>query len=516
MAEKSIFNEPDVDFHLKLNQQLFHIPYELLSKRIKHTQAVINKETKSLHEHTAALNQIFEHNDVEHDELALAKITEMIRKVDHIERFLNTQIKSYCQILNRIKKRLEFFHELKDIKSQNSGTSHNGNNEGTRTKLIQWYQSYTNILIGDYLTRNNPIKYNSETKDHWNSGVVFLKQSQLDDLIDYDVLLEANRISTSLLHERNLLPLISWINENKKTLTKKSSILEFQARLQEYIELLKVDNYTDAIVCFQRFLLPFVKSNFTDLKLASGLLIFIKYCNDQKPTSSTSSGFDTEEIKSQSLPMKKDRIFQHFFHKSLPRITSKPAVNTTDYDKSSLINLQSGDFERYLNLLDDQRWSVLNDLFLSDFYSMYGISQNDPLLIYLSLGISSLKTRDCLHPSDDENGNQETETATTAEKEVEDLQLFTLHSLKRKNCPVCSETFKPITQALPFAHHIQSQLFENPILLPNGNVYDSKKLKKLAKTLKKQNLISLNPGQVMDPVDMKIFCESDSIKMYPT
>lgn len=513
MAEKSMFNEPDVDFHLKLNQQLFHIPYELLSKRIKHTQAIINKETKLLHENISTLNEIFEHKDVEHDTLALAKITEMIRKIDHLEKFLNMQNKSYYEILNRIKKRLEFFHELKDIKAQNTETF---DDQNTRNKLIRWYQSYTNILIGDYLTRNNPIKYSPEKNEHWNSGVVFLKQIQLDDLIDYDILLEANKISTSLLNGCDLLPLISWIDENKKILTKKSSILEFQARLQEYIELLKVDNYINAIDCFQKFLLPFIQSNFSDLKLASGLLIFIKYFNKQKPDSSSSSTFNAEEIKAQNLPMKKDLVFQHFFHKSLPRDTSNPETNTADYDKSSLINLQNGDFERYLNLLDDERWSVLNSLFLKDFYSMYGISQNDPLLIYLSLGISSLKTRDCLHPSDDEEENKGTEDTITPENGVEHLQIFTLRSLKRKNCPVCSDTFKPITQSLPFAHHIQSQLFENPILLPNGNIYDSKKLKKLAKTLRKQKLISLSPGQIMDPVDMKIFCESDSIKMYPT
>ncbi|EJS43313.1 fyv10p [Saccharomyces arboricola H-6] len=516
MAEKSIFNEPDVDFHLKLNQQLFHIPYELLSKCIKHTQAVINKETKSLHDHVNTLNEIFENNDVEHDKLALAKITELIRKTDHLEKFLNMQIKSYYEILNRIKKRLEFFHELKDIKSQTTETLHDENNQIARNKLIQWYQCYTNILIGDYLTRNNPIKYNPETNEHWNSGVVFLKQSELDDLIDYDVLLMANRISTSLLNEHDLLPLISWINENKKTLTKKSSILEFQARLQEYIELLKVDNYIDAIVCFQKFLLPFIQSNFTDLKLASGLLIFIKFCNKKKLNSCSNLGFNSEEIKSQNLPMTKDQIFQHFFHKSLPKDTSNPGMNTKNHEKNSLIIPQNGNFERYLNLLDDERWSVLNNLFLKDFYSMYGISQNDPLLIYLSLGISSLKTRDCMHPSDDNEMDKGSETTIVPENETGHLQIFTLHSLKRKNCPVCSETFKPITQVLPFAHHMQSQLFENPVLLPNGNVYDLKKLKKLAKTLKKQNLISLNSGQIMDPVDMKIFCESDSIKMYPT
>ncbi|CAI2037430.1 hypothetical protein SEUBUCD646_0I00810 [Saccharomyces eubayanus] len=516
MAEKSIFNEPDVDFHLKLNQQLFHIPYELLSKCVKHTQATIYKETKFLHEHISTLNEIFEHNDVEHDRLALAKINELIRKIDHMEKFLNIQAKSHCEILNRIKKRLEFFHELKDIKSRNNEIPLNENNPDMRNKLIRWYQSYTNILIGDYLTRNNPIKYNSETNEHWNSGVVFLKQTQLEDLIDYDVLLEANKISTSLLNDHDLLPLISWVNENKKTLTKTSSMLEFQARLQEYIELLKAGNYIDAIICFQKYLLPFIESNFTDLKLASGLLIFIKYCNKQKPNSSSGSRLDTEDIKSKNLPMNKDQIFQHFFHKCLPRDTSDPETNTTDYDKSSLISSHNGDFERYLKLLDDERWSVLNNLFLKDFYSMYGISQNDPLLIYLSLGISSLKTRDCLNPSDDEERNEGTEITATPENDLGHLQIFTLHSLKRKNCPVCSETFKPVTKSLPFAHHIQSQLFENPILLPNGNVYDSKKLTKLAKALKKQNLISLSPGQIMDPVDMKVFCESDSIKMYPT
>lgn len=83
-------------------------------------------------------------------------------------------------------------------------------------------------------------------------------------------------------------------------------------------------------------------------------------------------------------------------------------------------------------------------------------------------------------------------------------------------CPVCSEEFAPIAKDLPYAHHIQSKLFENPVMLPNGNIYDAKKLKALALNLNRSNLADLQEFEVVDPIDKKKYPETDFIKMYPT
>lgn len=83
-------------------------------------------------------------------------------------------------------------------------------------------------------------------------------------------------------------------------------------------------------------------------------------------------------------------------------------------------------------------------------------------------------------------------------------------------CPVCSDSFAKMSESLPYAHHTESKLFENPIMLPNGNIYDSKKLKELAVKLKESNLCNLNENEIMDPIDKRIYPADEFITMYPT
>ncbi|SCU90918.1 LAMI_0E04082g1_1 [Lachancea mirantina] len=511
----SQLNEPSVDFHLKLNEQSFHIPNELLKKNVRQVNKLVELEAKKLNTLFTELDSIMSTHD---NASSLGKLNEIIKAVEVLERKLEKRVAFEVELLNRIECRINYFKELDDLKNAEDADG-----------LIMWYQRYTNLLVGDYLTRNG-ILYDAELQDKKeeaqqqpgkennrqkrrlsspassspppNSGVQFLKQQNLENLLDYDILLTANKISKSLTNKHALSPLFSWIKENHSYLESKSSNLEFETRFQEYIELVKVQDYKNAIKCFQTHLVKFSDSNFEELKLASGLLVFIKNCLLTIPKKAKMDA-STQGDKEVSKPRTREGFFSFFFKHQPPRSSgSSFAVTLEDLKKKEFSN--NVELDRYSRVLDDSRWTSLKDIFLYEYFSMYGISHHDPLLIYLSLGISTLKTKACLqHPNTENSDNLQ-------------MDLFLNKEVVHTSCPVCSDEFSPIARDLPFSHHIQSSLFENPVMLPNGNIYDSRKLKALASTLNDKNLCQLNENQIMDPIDKKIYACSDFITMYPT
>ncbi|CCD23392.1 glucose-induced degradation complex subunit FYV10 NDAI_0B03580 [Naumovozyma dairenensis CBS 421] len=505
----SLIEEPNTDFHLKLNQQSFYIPYELLQKNIRQVYKLVEKETKAIQRSYDLLNRHFERNSIDDDKIALGEISDLIKRIDKFEKQLSIRIDHDLELLDRIKARLDFFQDLDDIKASSN-----------KNRLLLWYQKYTNLLIGDYLLRNSRINTTeleskvllgenrkigngkgNINKTEMNSGDIFLKQQHLEQLLDHDILITANKISNALTQSHDLTPLLKWINENKIYLKKRNSILEFETRFQEYIELLKQGWYQRSISCYQTYLLPFMKNNFNDLKLAAGLILFIQYSNNGREDTATLYEIDDNS--------KMNKPSQNLIHSIYENIFNKRILTTnvnTDLIKNNSMHFCYGtcDTDRYQKLLSVSRWDTLKKIFLDEYYTMYGISKNDPLLIYLSLGISTLKTKGCLHESiapDLENG---------------ELRTYLSEKVITNHCPVCSESFAKISKNLPYAHHTKSRLFENPVMLPNGNVYDAQRLKDLAKTLKKKELCILEKEQIIDPIDGKRYSETDFVKMYPT
>lgn len=500
----SLICEPNTDFHLQLNEQSFHIPYTLLQRNYKQFHALVEKESVVLQKKIAELNLLLSEDTLDQDKIALTKLNTVIKNLDVFEKKVNQKLETEYELLNRIKARIQFFNELEEAKET-----------GNRRKLIDWYQKYTNLLIGDYLTRNSKLHGNkglfilnaADDKEYWNPGEAFLKQQQLDHLLDYDILLNANKISKALTESHELKPLISWIKENQQYLLARSSELQFKARLQEYIELLRNQQNSKAVLCLQTNLLPFLNTNFDDIKTACGLIVYIESCNKNKQYNFINSTKLEEHQKAREnkkldeLCTSKRDAYQYFFHKSLPVDNlPEPSINV----ESNGQFFSSENLVQYMELLDEMRWVELDELFLEEYYSLFGIGKNDPLLIYLSLGISTLKTRDCL--------NHENDIPTEFDILESNLQQ---HGVKN-TCPVCSEAFAPISENLPYAHHTESRLFENPVMLPNGNVYDAKKLKNLSINLTKRKIFPLQKGEVLDPIDKRVYLETDFIKMYPT
>ena len=112
---KSLINEPDMNFHLKLNDQSFHIPYELLQKNIKQTNKLIERETQQIQENFKKLNDSFESNSLKGDQDALQELNSIIKGIDTFEKTLKKRVSKELEILDRIKARVQFFETQEQL-----------------------------------------------------------------------------------------------------------------------------------------------------------------------------------------------------------------------------------------------------------------------------------------------------------------------------------------------------------------------------------------------------------------
>lgn len=506
----SWMEEPSTSFHLQLNEQSFSIPYELLQKNYKQFNSYVERQSALLKKKFADLNTLLLENTLENNEEALTKLNALIKSVNAFEKHLNERVERERELLNRIEKRIQFYNELQTAKESSNGRT-----------LLDWYQKYTNLLIADYLTRNcSPVQQDNikgdneyaEDDEETNPGVIFLKQQHMEKLLDYDILLAANRISSALINRNDLEPLMEWIKEKKYELTKRNSILEFKANFQKYIELLFDGNLSGAIQALQTKLFQYMGNHFEEVTSACGLLVYMDRCLEHMPNKeifkTSRKEYKDHNINepaiegSGSVFTDQSKAYEYFFHRRIPMEVPSESRTVKLNNLNQLLN--SKNLDSYSALLDNKSWVDLNNLFLNEYYSIYRISKNDPLLIYISLGASTLKTKECLHDH------------SMIDPQYNVIDQYSNRGLFSNQCPVCSEYFAPLSENLPHAHHTESKLFDNPIMLPNGNVYDAQRLKMLAKILIDKNIVGLKTKEILDPIDKCIYNESDFITMYPT
>lgn len=496
---------------MSLNESSFKIPYSLLNANFKQYELYLHQETSKLKQKLSLINDLISAGTLDDEENALSELNDMIKNVNTFEKQLNHKTNKEWNLLMRIKKRAKFYSEM------------NINYEKNDFKGInEWYQKYTNLLIADYLIRNCTLEQQHEVEketgdpDLCNPGIMFLKQKHMEHLIDTDVLTEANEISISLTSEHNLKPLMEWIESNKQRLVRRKSHLEFKANFQKYIELLLNFDLGGAIHCLQTCLFKYIGNHFDEVTGACGLLVYIERCIEQTTFQSRSNTPDSssedinctnpkQDSKSGTYFNNDDDVYRYFFHCSAPN----SEINIIDpTETTSVTNIQhlfnAKNLEKYTNLLDQSSWSNLSDLFLDEYYSIYNIPKNDPLLIYISLGVSALKTKECLHDR------------PQIDTHYDVLDHYSSDDKFENPCPVCSKYFAPLSEDLPYAHHTESKLFDNPVMLPSGNVFDSSRLKLLADTLKEKGIVKLKIGEIIDPIEKTVFSESDFITMYPT
>lgn len=164
----------------------------------------------------------------------------------------------------------------------------------------------------------------------YDSARMLAESAKIEALTDLDVFVEAQRIARAL-ENHDCGPALTWSAENRTKLRKLKSTLEFELRLQEFVELVRSEKLIDAIAYARKHLAPLAGTNMHEIQQAMATLAFLK---------------DTE-------------------------------------------------CATYRAYFDPQRWTMLVKMFKRDNQMLHNLTTESLLKITLQAGISALKTPFC-------------------------------------------------------------------------------------------------------------------------
>lgn len=528
-------SSPTISFHIQARQTQFRIPVELIKKNFKNIQKLIEKEKKQLSEDISTIK-----NSDQTPQLKLELIRKVIKRFESFKKKLELSVAKDEDYRERLVYRLNNLKVLEECIDKEEDAQESEEAPEAREddpplnlhipKLINWYRDETNLLIIDYLIKSN-------TNKDQNIGLSLLHNLSLTNpnitkLLDYDLYSNFNRVFISIVKDHQLALIIAWFNENRNSLKKLNSNLEFEINYCKFLSLIDEGDVNEAIKFSQLNLSKYGnKKNYQDnddknyeynlnkLKEIGGLLVYMAI--KHKPSESSNNIILSNingERNDTDITVYPSTMFQF----SAPSTSLPPLMSS--FSRNIISN--SPRFHEYQRLLSDERWNSLSQCFIDNFTELYGISKNYPLFIYLSAGLSSLKTKSCYHNVEntifrEESVHQATREsiykknlAVLTDKKYRGPNQYYKLLNKINNCPLCSPELYKLSLNLPYAQLITS-IFNNPFKLPNGNIYPfDKLLNPLEKYLSEKNTL-LRMGKIKDPLTREIFLIDNCVRVYP-
>lgn len=544
-------SEPTINFHLQTHLTQFKVPTELIRKNFKTIQKLIEKQKKQLTNDIAKINK----NASMPRSIKLEMVRKLIKGFETFEKRLQAAIDKDADYRARLTVRRDHLERLSDFtQSMDSKdeplalTKHKGQEleqddendyesaeeienhgdlsptaisrnrsvsfldkhyeesvekEAQKKKkkqavkldpkdddktldlhdnnLINWYREEANLLLVDYLIKSN-------FRGQRSVGLKLLKSLSISNpkymkLIDYDLFDNFNKVFVSIIDNHDLELVNSWFEDNRTSLKKINSNLEFEINYCKFLSFIE-DGKTDEAIKFSQ----------TNLSPAGNKSYY-------QPTDLTNYDKNLKKLK---------EIGGLLVYLSISEPESS-AKDESDIPLSTLLMKKSQRYHDYEKLISNDRWTSLSDCFIDNFTRLYGISKNYPLFIYLSSGLSSLKTKSCYCNNENTIFVHDREekfipTNPLTDKKYRGPNYYYKLLGKINNCPVCSPELFKLSRNLPYAQLITS-IFNNPFKLPNGNIYPFEKL------LTPNDLLTAD--QVRDPLTQEIFDITSCVRVYP-
>lgn len=147
----------------------------------------------------------------------LASLDSMLSKMQGLKRKLESLHDEELRIHRSNRARLTHWSDLYTVQSL------------VDVKYDEWSRVRLSRLLVDYLLREG----------YSQSAAHLAKTQDIEELVDVDAFVACHKIEKSLREERSTALALAWCKENGKELKKQGSMLEFELRLQQYIELVR-------------------------------------------------------------------------------------------------------------------------------------------------------------------------------------------------------------------------------------------------------------------------------------
>lgn len=547
-----------MDFALRLDEASFKTPLELYKKTLKDTSKLHEKQAaqldKALEDPKAALELLRAYRDrlalkIAFEEDYISRLESRVQRHTHLQNILNgseTLYKSSCDPENVLVK----YIRPDTVSLDNSAA------------LNSWYAETVNIHIAYYLLKTcdfndapidlltKPVDFLdlsnnlNEVSEYIQShpALLFLSSFDIAKYVDFELVLRCNLISKDILQNNNENELLgTWIRENERFLKKTQSSLKMEFLLCTFAQIVRESASSNTENCVQA--LQFAKTELYalskeehskylgELKTAMGILalpsavvlLFVQYeeyleknyFRQKCALESRSLVYFTESRHTNFVLVPEKHLLAHF----LALVDASRSAKETFRQCLMNRNLHS-----HFQLLLTSRLNKLNALFVRTFQEQYGLlTPVESFETLLSLGISVLKTRECLTTKDLKKvghsyveklsmGISKEDTKPPENKE-EKLSLVAqsnrrfrerLLDKKASHCAICSSVqLVKLSKGLLFLHHTTSDLpYQHPVVLPNNNIYDRESLAQFNTMVK--SIFEMHFDGELDPDDGKL------------
>ena len=191
------------------------MPYELSRRNFKNAQRVIEHASAALTTSLTATTKAASKTAA--PDATLESLDVMISKMQGLKRKLEGLHEEEQRIQRSAKARLQHLQDLYEVQSL------------VDVKYDEWSRTRLSRLLVDYLLREG-----------YSESAAHLAQSkEIGDLVDVDAFVACHKIERSLREGMSTALVLEWCKEQGKELKKAGSMLEFELRLQQYIELVR-------------------------------------------------------------------------------------------------------------------------------------------------------------------------------------------------------------------------------------------------------------------------------------
>ena len=389
---------PNLDAILLLEQPFVRLPFDELRRQQRTQQRLIDREMLFC---ASSIKDLSTANDMEKN------IDTMLGRLRGLKRKLAPIADQSKQTLRIAQSRTDHLAALHAINSSSS------------PEFADWSRTRLDRMICDYMLR----------RGYSTSAAQLASTRGIHDLVDTDIFADIANVEASLSPPNPSCTLaLAWCSENKTSLRKIKSPLEFDLRLQEFIELARTrstESIKEAIAYARKHLLPLVTA--------------------PAPAAAAAAAAATAA--------KKDDEYDRLAHEALRKQVSRAM---------GLLACAPGGWA-YQDLYNPHRWLALRNNFRACALEIHSLPPQPILHIALSAGLASLKVPACY-----ESQSQNTD------------------------CPVCdTHRLGTLAREVPWSHHEISALVcslsgrpmdehNPPLCLPNGHVYSQSALEEIA------------------------------------
>ncbi|KAF3391721.1 Protein fyv10 [Penicillium rolfsii] len=313
--------------HLILDQPLLRLPHELARRNFKTVQRAVEREKEYV---LPALKDAANASlsNTQTPDQTLAALDAMISRMQGLKRKMQSLQEEEKKIQMQSRKRIQHLEALYKIPSL------------ADVKYDQWSRVRLDRLLVDHLLRSG---YSESAKQ-------LAQERDIEDLVDLDVFTQCQRIVESL-RRGETREALQWCSENKAALKKSQHNLEFELRLQQYIEMVRTQDSSkkiDAINHARKYLVSNQDPDSKEIQRAAGMLVFAQ---------------DTRA-------------------------------------------------EPYKTFFSHERWKYLADLFIQTHHELLSLPSQPLLHIALSAGLSALKTPLCHSAYTSSSSNSQSTTTS--------------------------------------------------------------------------------------------------------